>query len=109
MDAASLARWEKLMEVRGVVLKALEDARQAKVIGTSLEARVRLTGYRDFEADLPSIFIVSQVVLDEGDAVHVTVERADGTKCERCWKYTTDAGVVCGACSAALKEMSGDD
>jgi len=111
MDAAELARWDKLMEVREVVLKALEEARQAKVIGTSLEARVRLTGYRDFEADLPSIFIVSQVALDPGPELHVTVERADGAKCERCWKYTTDVGAdaefptVCGTCSAALKEM----
>ena len=44
LDAAKLARWERLLEVRGVVLKALEEARQAKFIGTSLEARVRLAG-----------------------------------------------------------------
>ena len=41
------------MEVRDVVLKALEEARQAKLIGTSLEARVRLQGYKGFEAELP--------------------------------------------------------
>jgi isoleucyl-tRNA synthetase len=113
MTADQLARWEKLMEVRGAVLKALEEARQAKFIGTSLEARVRLSGYRDFEADLPSIFIVSQVVLEPGGELRVTVERAEGTKCERCWKYTKDVGqdsgfpTVCAACSAALREMLG--
>ena len=42
--AAKLAEWDRLMEVRDVVLKALEEARQAKFIGTSLEARVRLAG-----------------------------------------------------------------
>jgi isoleucyl-tRNA synthetase len=111
MSAAELTRWDKLMEVRAVVLKALEEARQAKFIGTSLEARVRLAGYKDFEAELPSIFIVSQVVLEPGPALRVTVERADGVKCERCWKYTTDVGqnaaypTVCGTCSTALQEM----
>ena len=99
------------MEVRTVVLKSLEEARQAKAIGTGLEARVRLSGYRDFEADLPGLFIVSQVVLEPGDELKATVERADGTKCERCWKYSTHVGedarfaTVCEHCAAALKEM----
>src|SRR5205823_4765624 len=50
LDAAQLARWDRLMEVRGVVLKALEEARQVKFIGTSLEARVRLAG-ANFDVD----------------------------------------------------------
>ena len=107
MSASDLARWEKLMEVRAVVLKGLEEARQSKFIGTSLEARVRLSGYRDFASDLPSIFIVSQVALDQGPDLRVTIERADGAKCERCWKYTTDAGPICSPCSAAVREMLG--
>ncbi len=63
LGAAKLARWERLLEVRGVVLKALEEARQAKFIGTSLEARVRLAGAQldDYADDLPALFIVSQV------------------------------------------------
>jgi isoleucyl-tRNA synthetase len=115
LNPAQLARWDRLMEVRGVVLKALEEARQAKFIGTSLEARVRLAGAKiDLEAaELPALFIVSQVVLEPGDEVRVTVERADGVKCERCWKYSTAVGedaafpTVCDSCSAALKEMLG--
>jgi isoleucyl-tRNA synthetase len=99
------------MEVRDVVLKALEEARQAKLIGTSLEARVRLYGYKEFEAELPSVFIVSQVVLEEGDELRAVIERADGLKCERCWKYSTAVGqdaefpTVCDSCSAALRDM----
>jgi isoleucyl-tRNA synthetase len=105
------------MEVRDVVLKALEEARQAKLIGTSLEARVRLQGYRGFEADLPSVFIASQVVLeppsDGKDELKATIERADGVKCERCWKYSTAVGqdaefpTVCDSCSASLRDMQG--
>jgi isoleucyl-tRNA synthetase len=112
LDPAKLADWDGLMEVRARVLKALEEARQAKQIGTSLEARVRLPSsdlLERYRNELPSLFIVSQVDLDAtGGAI---VERADGSKCERCWKYSTAVGedldfpTVCDSCSAALKEM----
>jgi isoleucyl-tRNA synthetase len=93
----------------------LEDARQSKLIGAPLEARVRLEGYdvAGYEAQLPSLFIVSQVVVEPGSEKRVTVERADGLKCERCWKYSTKVGedaewpTVCDQCSAALREMNG--
>jgi isoleucyl-tRNA synthetase len=109
LDAAKLARWERLLEVRNVVLKALEEARQAKFIGTSLEARVRLAGANldDYAADLPALFITSQVMLEPGDALKVTIERAEGTKCERCWKYSVFGGPVCDSCASSLKEMLG--
>jgi isoleucyl-tRNA synthetase len=116
LDQAAREKWDRLMEIRADVLKALEDARQAKFIGAPLEARVRLQGYPGLEdslAELPSLFIVSEVALDPGSEKRVTVERADGTKCERCWKYSTKVGedvefpTVCDSCSAALKEMNG--
>ena len=114
LDAAKMADWNALMEAREPVLKALEEARQAKVIGASLEARVRLQStelLKRYEADLPSLFIVSQVLLEHREGI--AVERADGEKCERCWKYSTLVGqdteypTVCEHCSAALKEMRG--
>ena len=109
LDAVKLARWERLLEVRGVVLKALEEARQAKFIGTSLEAQVRLAGANldDYADDLPALFIVSQVLLEPGSELKVTVERAEGAKCERCWKYSVFTGPVCESCTAALREMLG--
>ena len=113
LPSARLAEWDRLMEVRDVVLKALEEARQAKLIGTSLEARVRLSGYREFEDELPSVFIVSEVILEPGDELRAIIERADGVKCERCWKYSTAVGqdaefpTVCDSCSAALRNMLG--
>ncbi len=107
LDAAKLARWERLLEVRNVVLKALEEARQLKVIGTSLEARVRLAGANldDYADDLPALFITSQVVLEPGDELKVTVERAEGAKCDRCWKYSVFTGPACESCAVALKEI----
>jgi isoleucyl-tRNA synthetase len=118
LDAGKLAAWDQLIEVRGRVLKALEEARDAKFIGASLEARVRLEGgpavLETYASDLPSLFIVSQVaVAPGGENMKVTIEKADGVKCERCWKYSTMVGVdaefptVCDTCAAALKEMLG--
>jgi isoleucyl-tRNA synthetase len=114
-DGSLLAKWDELMEVRTDVLKELEEKRQTKFIGSPLEARVRLQGYslEDHAADLPGLFIVSQVVLEPGDERRVIVERADGIKCERCWKYSTAVGedadfpTVCDSCAPALREMLG--
>ena len=65
--------------------------------------------------ELPMLFIVSQVTVgdagEESSPLHVTVERADGVKCERCWKYATDVGsgskwpTICGSCVAAVEEI----
>jgi len=113
------ANWDRLMEVRTSVLKILETARNEKLIGAPLEARVRLSANGDlfplleqYAGQLPGLFIVSQVDVDRaGGELGVKVERAAGVKCERCWKYTTDVGsdskfpTVCGSCADAVTEM----
>jgi isoleucyl-tRNA synthetase len=113
-----LANWDQLIQVRDQVLKSLESARADKRIGKSLEARVVLTAgpglyplLNEYAADLPAVFIVSQVEVLRGasDGVSIEIQRAQGTKCERCWKYTLDVGnnpefpTLCAACSDALK------
>ena len=89
------------MEVRDGVLKSLEEARNGKLIGAPLEARVRLTANGSlypllemYAGELPTLFIVSQVELARAadGELGVEVERAAGRKCERCWKYTMDVG-----------------
>jgi isoleucyl-tRNA synthetase len=113
--------WDKLMGVRDEVLKALETARQEKVIGAPLEARIRLAAsgellalLNQYAADLPGLFIVSSVTLQDGlqdGDTGVLVERATGRKCERCWKYTEDVGsaaeypTVCASCASVLDEI----
>lgn len=109
------------MEVREIVNKSLELARQEKFIGTPLEAMVRLKAGPDllalleqYRAELPALFITSQVAVeghaDASLAVHV--ERAGGVKCERCWKYTFDVGgdarfpTICQACATAVSELA---
>jgi isoleucyl-tRNA synthetase len=115
-----LARYEKLFDIRSAVMKALEDARTAKLIGSGLDAKVTIAApaetkefLRSFGEALHFDLIVSQVELQEGAEPKVTVEKADGEKCERCWHYTTDVGAdprfpgVCARCVANLEEMLG--
>ncbi|HEY6989882.1 MAG TPA: isoleucine--tRNA ligase [Bryobacteraceae bacterium] len=113
------SQWEDLIPVREQVLKALDTAREDKVIGASLEAAVKLTAggemferLRKFEGDLPALFIVSQATVERGngEALEIRIERARGDKCERCWKYTADVGsdpdfpTVCAPCARILRD-----
>jgi len=131
LDARSTENWEKLLVVRTEVLRALEAARNAKTISGALEAKVSLSAGSDlaplleqYESRLPALFIVSQVELgnpssEDGQksellpGLSVTVRRADGTKCERCWNYSTHVGenadypTVCERCVKALDEIEG--
>jgi isoleucyl-tRNA synthetase len=115
---ALLATWERIFTIRDEVLKALEDARNNKQIGSSLEAKVILTVDRDTTLflldhypELRYIFIVSQVEVHEGDGMKVEIQKADGKKCERCWNYSIHVGeferypTVCERCAEALGEI----
>jgi isoleucyl-tRNA synthetase len=111
--------WDRLSEVREQVLKALDVAREEKVIGSSLEAAVRLGAsgetmalFERYKDELAGLFIVSAVELapDSGDKLNIRVDRARGEKCERCWKYTLDVGsdqeypTACASCAKTLRE-----
>jgi isoleucyl-tRNA synthetase len=131
-DERRSANWERLLGVRMEVLKALEQARAAKEISGALEARVRLEAngslgklLEQYNRNLPSLFIVSQVELADLNLVgaapasttedlQIRVERAQGKKCERCWNYSTHVGessdypTVCERCLGALAEINRD-
>jgi isoleucyl-tRNA synthetase len=116
-------RWNALIAIRELVLAQIEPLRKDKRIGSSLQAKVVIAapaGTLDLlqrhAKDLPMLFIVSDVELrpGAGDAVQVMIERAGGTKCERCWRYvpavSTDpawAG-LCARCQDALGASSRD-
>lgn len=109
---------KKSGRLRAEVTKALEEARQARKIGLSLDAQVRLhltekmmDFIRPYESDLKSIFIVSSVTLQEAkDAKEIKTEvlSAAGKKCERCWNYDLSVGhhsehpALCGRCVEAI-------
>jgi isoleucyl-tRNA synthetase len=121
-DSAIDEPWDRLRAIRDEVNKALEEARQSKTIGTSLAAQVRLTAggtaaalLESHEPDLPMLFIASQVRLDTSgtEGVKVEVVRADGEKCDRCWRVVSErskdarfAG-VCLRCVEALETGDG--
>ena len=99
-------RWELIVALRDEVKKALELKRADKVIGSSLEAAVKVTFANDdsfaritrgdvacAEKELKDIFIVSKVNIVKSDTpAEVEVTRAEGEKCERCWTYSDTVG-----------------
>jgi len=106
-NEALAERWERILTLREIVNKGLEDARQAKVIGSGLDAHVTLAP-RTREArelieglgdEITKVLIVSGVTIAAADAVEspegdlgVSVARASGEKCERCWSYAMSVG-----------------
>ena len=127
MDAGLAERWERLLQVRGEVTKALEEARVKKLIGHALDAAVTLSAggelYEALEphaAELRSLFIVSAAELlkdaalegaaesAEVKGLRIRVEPAAGPKCERCWVHETSVGAsaehpgICARCRTAL-------
>jgi len=120
-DASLKKKYDAFMALRDRVLKSLEDARNEKRIGGSLEARIKLypAGSEEEELlrnvdDLARLFIVSEAeIASEGegaykhDALTLDVEKAEGAKCERCWKIgaTNDEGV----CSRCEDVLAGND
>ncbi len=112
--------WERLLAARSVVMKALEDARKSGLIGHPLDARVIVRAGANLHevlserrAELPAFLIVSQVEIvreGEADAVAVTIEKARGQKCGRCWNFAETVGddaehpEICGRCVDVLAE-----
>ena len=86
-------KWEKLISVRQQVNVAIEEKRSSKIIGSSLEADVDIVLPKqeyDFleEIDAKEFFITSNVTKDisKKNDISVSVKKAEGTKCSRCWK-----------------------
>ncbi len=120
VDQKLMKDFENLLEVRDVALKSLEEARQAGMIGHSLDAKLKLRigdeellkllyEYRDI---LEEFFIVSQVEIEKcEEKIQVIVENADGEKCERCWKYhplTNKDGRFPGICPRCVTVLEGE-
>lgn len=121
-------KWNKFLVVRDDVLKALEEARNQKVIGKSLAAKVALyvneevgTLLNSIQENLQQLFIVSgfEIAGEYNSAPEealklenaaIVVSKADGETCERCWTVTTDVGTVkahptlCERCAHVVEE-----
>jgi len=107
-DGAFTAKWEKIRGIREKVLIALENKRNEKVIGKSLEAKVILStneNLQDIIPDLREALIVSQVEVVQGEegAGFIKIEKADGEKCLRCWTYADiNADGLCPRCERVV-------
>ena len=112
------ATWKSLFELRELALPELEKARQAKTIGKALEAKLTFTGgtpaltqAAENKEALRELLNVSQLEFapGTGENVTVSVKKADGQKCERCWHWETDVGsnpehpTICGRCVEAVQ------
>ena len=119
-------KWDKIARLRREVNKKLEAERQTGLIGHSLDARVLLNIANDeysfikdyTENEVSDLFIVSQVKFvndnlaeSEIKGISISVEKASGEKCERCWKYDEEVGHdhnhsdVCPRCASVLEKM----
>jgi isoleucyl-tRNA synthetase len=109
--------WKRLFEWRELALPALERARQAKEIGKSLEAKAIFSGPQQAVNEilpereaLRELLNVSQLEIQPAaaQAVTVSVTKAAGQKCERCWHWETDVGInpahptLCARCVQAV-------
>ena len=121
-------KWEKVIAVRDEVLKALEEARNAKTIGKSLEAKLTIFANEEVTAllndtavNFAQSCIISQLEVVTGkenapenalvlDKTSILVEKAGGEKCERCWSYSETVGkneahsTLCSRCADVVEK-----
>ena len=113
-----IRNYESFMNLRDEVLKKLEEARSASLIGSSQEATILLDENNEVikklkmtnnPAELARLFVVSKVDLSSHQ--EIVVSRANGQKCPRCWNYVDqlhahEEHMVCSRCNAVLKEKA---
>ena len=114
-DAALLAKWARIREIREAVNKDIEVLREKGEVGSSLQANVVLTAPSADHAllatlgdDLRFVFITSAIELEAGNDLSVGASASKDVKCERCWHYVADVGAdaehptLCGRCISNL-------
>jgi len=128
-DEALLEKWDRLMQIRPIVLKALEERRGDGLIGNSLQAEIKLfinqqelySLLKEYSDQLNAIFIVSgtdmtmtDILPEDVDGISselgmaVKIMKASGEKCQRCWNYSNSVGEdkerpdICKRCIEAI-------
>ncbi|MFH1139948.1 MAG: isoleucine--tRNA ligase, partial [Pseudomonadota bacterium] len=126
VDHDLAAKWDRILEIRSAVTKALEQARKDKVIGHPLDARIQLQAEGELygflvgvEKNLREVLIVSGVDIanrhpeapSEKEGLGVAVTIAGAPKCPRCWVRDETVPLApdgqptgpCARCRAALE------
>jgi len=114
-DAALLAKWSRIREVRELANKQIETVRAAGQLGSSLQATIAITANAEDHALLASlgdglkfVTITSEATLAPGAELAISVTPSTAVKCERCWHYRDDVGhdaahpTICGRCTSNL-------
>ena len=122
--------WEQLLLIRSEITKAIEPLRKSGEIGHSLDTAVELylkeelqNALKACNADLRAICIISQLKIEDiknapvdaffadTDGIAITVTKAKGEKCERCWIYSEELGTdanhptLCPRCTEVMKNL----
>ncbi len=127
ISEAEQTNWRAWFSLRDLALLTLETARQTKLIGKSLEAKIILEEVPKDFSDSPEVrealrelVNVSELMVDDfappkerDPKAYWSAMRADGQKCERCWHWETDVGsnpdhpTICARCVEAVKSCAG--
>jgi isoleucyl-tRNA synthetase len=104
---------EELLRLRGIIGQAIEQARQEKVIGNTLEARVVLNSDSDVtkeisKEELEEFFILSDLTIEQAKEANASVTKTPYQKCARCWRHRPTVGAskahpdLCDRCESVV-------
>jgi isoleucyl-tRNA synthetase len=108
---------EELLRLRGIIGQAIEYARQQKLIGNTLEARVVLNSDSDVTERIPKeeleeFFILSDLTIHRADQASASVTKTPYKKCARCWRHRPAVGTskahpdLCDRCESVVAGTS---
>ncbi len=116
-DSELVKNFDEFMKYRDVVLKALEEARSAKVIGKSFNAKLTITldskakvVFTPLLQSAAQILIVSQIEFVDGSEFKVDVKAAEGALCSRCWMIVPhiDNDELCPRCAKIVAGITNE-
>jgi isoleucyl-tRNA synthetase len=104
---------QELLRLRGIIGQAIEHARQEKLIGNTLEARVVLNSDSDVTDKIPKeeleeFFILSDLTINQTKEASVSVTKTPYKKCARCWRHRSTVGTskahpdLCDRCESVV-------
>jgi len=108
---------QELLRLRGIIGQAIEHARQEKVIGNTLEARVVLNSDSDVTKRIPKeeleeFFILSDLTIQQAKEASASVTKTAYKKCARCWRHRPTVGTsqahpdLCDRCESVVVGMT---
>jgi isoleucyl-tRNA synthetase len=104
---------DELLRLRGIIGQAIEQARQEKLIGNTLEARVVLNSDSDVTEKIPNeeleeFFILSDLTIQQAKEARASVTKTPYKKCARCWRHRPTVGTskahpeLCDRCESVV-------